>query len=153
MNAVIEQVDLEKIIDKIDVNAILTRVDLNLLLANIDVNALVEQIDMDRLLDSVDLNAVLARVDLDALIQQTEVGSIIAPTGAGLARDAIDVARSQGVGLDYIVQRWTDRLLRRRQVRARERPRCRFTKRHPPSRDPAGRARTRRRTPGPLRGD
>jgi len=56
----------------------------------------------------------VARVDLDALVERTQMGSIIAATGAGIASKAIDVARSQGVGLDFFVQRWTDRLLRRR---------------------------------------
>ena len=78
-----------------------------------DVNALVEQIDLDRVIDKLDINAILAQVDLDALVQRTEMGSIIAATGAGIAGKAIDVARSQGVGLDFFVQRWADRLLRR----------------------------------------
>ena len=83
-----------------------------------DVNALVEQIDLDRIIDKLDINAIMARVDLDALVARTEIGSIIAATGAGIASKAIDVARSQGVGLDFFVQRWTDRLLRRRGIAA-----------------------------------
>ncbi|HXW81361.1 MAG TPA: hypothetical protein VEJ84_17800, partial [Acidimicrobiales bacterium] len=94
--------------------AILTRADINLLVARIDLNALIEQVDIDRVLDRVDLNAVMARVDIDAVIKRTEIASIIASTGAGVASKAIDVARSQGVSLDFTVQRWANRILRRR---------------------------------------
>ncbi len=114
-----------------DINAILTRADINLLLARVDVNAMIEQIDIDRVLDRVDLNAVLSRVDIDALMQRTEIGSIIASTGAGIASKVIDVARSEGVGLDFVVQRWTDRIF--------EAPFLAGTQRAVPARRRAGR--------------
>jgi hypothetical protein len=41
------------------------------------------------------------------------MGSIIAATGAGMASRAIDVARSQGVSFDFLLQHWSDRLRRR----------------------------------------
>ena len=107
--------------DELDINALLARADINALLARVDINALVEQIDMERIIDKLDINAIVARVDLDALVARTEIGSIIAATGAGIASKAIDVARSQGVGLDFFVQRWTDRLLRRRGLAAARR--------------------------------
>jgi hypothetical protein len=69
---------------------------------------------MDRVMDKLDLNAIMSRVDLTALVQQTEMGSIIAATGSSVAGKALDVARSQGVGLDFFVQRWYDRLFRRK---------------------------------------
>ena len=99
--------------DELDINALLAR-PISTPARRVDVNALVEQIDMERIIDKLDINAIVARVDLDALVERTEIGSIIAATGAGIASKAIDVARSQGVGLDFFVQRWTDRLLRRR---------------------------------------
>ncbi len=77
-------------------------------------NGLIEQVDIDRVLDRVDLNAVLSRVDMDALIQRTEIGSIIASTGAGIASKAIDVARSEGVSLDFALQRLANKIFRRR---------------------------------------
>jgi hypothetical protein len=69
---------------------------------------------MERLIDKLDINAIAARIDLESLVRRTDIGSIISATGAGVASKAIDTARSQGVGLDFFVQRWTDRLLRRR---------------------------------------
>jgi hypothetical protein len=75
---------------------------------------LIDKIDIDRVLERVDLNAVMARVDLDAVIQRTEIGSIIASTGAGIASKVVDVARSEGVSLDFALQRWANKILRRR---------------------------------------
>ena len=49
------------------------------------------------------MNAVLARVDVDALVERTQIGSLIARSGAGVAAKVLDVARSQGVGLDGVV--------------------------------------------------
>ena len=46
-------------------------------------------------------------------VERTQIGSLIAHTGAGMASRVLDVARSQGVGLDFVVQRWANRLLRR----------------------------------------
>lgn len=114
LQEVLARVDLNVLLEGIDLDAVLARADLNSLLARVDINAIVEQLDVEAIIDRVDINAVLARVDLDTLVERTEVGSIIAAAGAGIASKAIDVARSQGVGLDFLVQRWTDRLLRRR---------------------------------------
>ena len=114
LNALIDRVDVDALVENVDINAVLTRGDINLILARIDVNALIDKVDIDRVLDRVDLNAVLSRVDVDALVQRTELASIIATTGAGIISKVVDVARSEGVGLDFAVQRLTDKLLRRR---------------------------------------
>jgi hypothetical protein len=111
---VVGRVDLNEVLAKVDLDAVLARADLNSLIARIDVNAVIDKVDIDRVLERLDLNALLSRVDLEALVRRTEVGSIIASTGAGIASKAIDVARSEGVGLDFAVQRWADKILRRR---------------------------------------
>jgi hypothetical protein len=118
LNKVLEGIDVDALIGKIDLNAVLGRADLNALLARVDVNALVARIDMEQVIENLDINAIVARIDVESLIERTDIGSIIAATGAGVASKAIDVARSQGVGLDFFVQRWTDRLLRRRASRS-----------------------------------
>ena len=48
-----------------------------------------------------------------ALIERTDMGAIIAATSSGMVSKAVDVARSQGVGIDFLLQRWSDRLHRR----------------------------------------
>lgn len=111
---VVERVDLNVVLEGIDLDAVLAQADLNALLARLDLNGLIDQVDMDRIIDKVDINAIVGRVDLVSLVGRTDLGAIIAASGAGIAGKAVDVARSEGVGLDFLAQRWADRLLRRR---------------------------------------
>lgn len=112
--AVVAAVDVQSVVQQVDLNALLARTDLNAVLGEVDVNALVERVDIDRLLDRLDVNDLLSRVDMDALVGRTEMGSIITAAGAGVASRVIDVARSQGVGLDLLIQGWADRIFGRR---------------------------------------
>ena len=85
------------------------------------VELVVPALDVNALLDEVDLNAVLDRVDLMAssahrhrrLVKQTDLGAIIASSTSGVASDALDVVRSQTVGLDEFMARWIGWLRRR----------------------------------------
>ncbi len=104
VNALVERVDVEKIIERVDVEKIIERVDVEKIVERVDVNALVERIDIDR---------IVGELDIDALVEQTELGAIIAKSTTGVLTEALDLLRSQGVGLDDFVARWTNRLLRR----------------------------------------
>jgi uncharacterized RDD family membrane protein YckC len=95
---------VELVVSALDVNAVLDRVDLN---------AVLDQIDLDRLLERVDLNSIVERLDIDALVEQTDLGAVIARSSSGAASDALDVVRSQTVGLDEFIARWIGRLRRR----------------------------------------
>ena len=117
VQSILERVDLNVLLEQVDITALLERTDLNAVLDRIDVDELTDRIDLDRVLSHVDINAMLARVDIDRLVKRTEMGSIIAATGSGVAAKVVDVARSQGVGLDLFTQRWVDRLLHRRSSR------------------------------------
>jgi hypothetical protein len=86
---------------------------LNELLKNVDLNALLENVDLDALLDSVDMNSLVNKLDIDSLVRNTEIGSLIAQSTSGIAGEALDVVRSQGVGLDNFLNRWANRVLRR----------------------------------------
>ena len=50
---------------------------------------------------------------MDALVSNTELGSIIAQSTSGVASEALDVVRSQGVGMDNFIARLSNRVLRR----------------------------------------
>jgi hypothetical protein len=113
VNGVVQEIDVQALLERVDLNAILEHVDLNLLLDKLDVQGLVERLDMERIIAKVDINAVLEQVDLDALVERTQIGSLIARTGAGAAAKVLDVARSQGVGLDSFVQGCVNRVMRR----------------------------------------
>jgi len=76
-------------------------------------NALLGGVDMEALLSNMDINAVVDQVDIDALVRNTELGAIIAQSTSGVASEALDVARSQGVGIDNLLAKLVDRMLRR----------------------------------------
>src|SRR6187431_2906299 len=55
------------------VNALLDGVDMSRLLARVDVNQLLAHVDMNRLLERVDVNQLLARVDMNRLLARVDV--------------------------------------------------------------------------------
>ena len=71
------------------------------------------RLNITRVLDQVDLNDIVERIDIGALVEQTDLGAIIASSTSGVASDALDVVRSQTVGLDEFIARWIGRLRRR----------------------------------------
>ena len=95
------------------VELVMSALDLNALLDQVDLNAVLDQVDIDRLLDRIDLNDLVKRIDVAALVEQTDLGAIIAASSSGVAGDALDVVRSQAVGLDEFIARWIGRLRRR----------------------------------------
>jgi predicted thioredoxin/glutaredoxin len=92
------------VVDALDVDAVVKR---------LDVDAIVERIDIDALLAKVDVNALMERVDIDAVLARTEFGTVVSRSAGAVAGQALDILRSQGVGLDAFIERWTARLLRR----------------------------------------
>jgi hypothetical protein len=64
-------------------------------------------------LNRLDLDAVIGRIDIDQLVSNTEMGAIVARSTTGVASEALDVVRSQGVSLDNVASRVVARLLRR----------------------------------------
>jgi hypothetical protein len=113
-DAVVAAIDVDALLQRTDVNALLRRVDMDALLAGIDVDELIARIDVDAIAARIDVNAVVQRVDVDAVVEQTELGTIVARSTSGFASEALDVARAQTVGVDTLVTRLVDRLLRRR---------------------------------------
>jgi hypothetical protein len=113
LGAVLERIDLNELLTRLDLDALLASVDLAALLDRLDLNALLGKIDLDQLLGQVDINALVQRLDMDALVANTELGSIIAQSTSGVASEALDVVRSQGVGMDNFIARLANRVLRR----------------------------------------
>ena len=95
------------------VEIVVSALDMNALLDEIDLNAVLDQVDITRVLDRIDLNDIVERIDIGALVEQTDLGAIIASSTSGVASDALDVVRSQTVGLDEFIARWIGRLRRR----------------------------------------
>jgi hypothetical protein len=110
---VLEQVDLNRVI-----NSALDSLDLTqLVIDRVDVNAIVDQADIERIIDRVPViplaNYVIEEIDLPQIIRES--------TG-GVATDAVNAIRVQGVGADQLVSRLADRVLLRRRQRKTEAP-------------------------------
>ena len=112
LNAALEQVDVNALLDRVDVNAVLDRVDPDRLLDRVDPDRLLDRIDPDRLLDRVDADRVMARVDVNTLVERTEINSIISRSTTGVFTNLLDVARTQLISVDQIVQVLPARVLR-----------------------------------------
>jgi hypothetical protein len=104
---------VEIVVSALDMNALLDQVDMNAVLDQVDIDRVLDRIDLDRLLGRMDVNGIVERIDVDALVEQTDLGAIIARSSSGAASDALDVVRSQTVGLDEFIARWIGRLRRR----------------------------------------
>ncbi len=123
LNQVLGEIDLDHVLDRVDIDALLRHVDVNQLLDRVDVDTLLRRVDVDQLLDRVDVDALVARVDVEALMDRVDIGgivrraqvdAIVSATAGGLGNRVLDLIRRQLVGLDIIVTRLVDRLLRRR---------------------------------------
>jgi hypothetical protein len=113
VNLVLEAIDMNALLDRIDVDAIVSRVDVDKLIDRVDVEKIIERVDVEKIVERVDVEKIVERVDIDALMEKTELGSIIARSTTGVATQVLDLIRSQGVGLDDFIARWTNRILRR----------------------------------------
>jgi len=113
INAIVGQVDVDGLIDRVDVQKIIDRVDVDEIVSRVDVEKIIERVDVDEIVSRVDVEKLIQRVDIDSLVQQTELGTIIAHSTSGIASEALDVVRAQGVGLDDFTARWVNRILRR----------------------------------------
>jgi hypothetical protein len=111
---VVDALDLDALFRRIDVDAVVNRVDVERIVNRVDVDGVVQRVDVDAIARRIDVNQLVKGVDIDALVSQTELGSIIAKSSATIVSEVLDVLRSQGVGLDDFLARWTNRLLRRR---------------------------------------
>jgi hypothetical protein len=110
---VVAALDINALLDRVDLNALLGRVNVNSVVQQVDVDELIKKVDLEALLGRVDVNALIQRVDVDALVTQTDLAAVMARSSAGFAGNALDVARSQAVGLDELIARWTAKLRHR----------------------------------------
>ena len=110
---VFDIVDVDMVLDHVDVNALLARIDLNALLDRIEINDLLDQVDIDALLQRADIDALLDQVDLAAVIERAGIPQIVAESTTHLGGAALDLFRRPVVGLDEIISRVLNGLVRR----------------------------------------
>ena len=110
---VLDIVDPNMVLDHVDVNALLDRVEVNELLDRVDVDRLLERVDIDALLQRADIDALMDRVDVQALVERAGIPDIVAESTSHLGGSALDLFRRPLVGLDEIIFRVLNRLLKR----------------------------------------
>jgi hypothetical protein len=115
IDRLVREIDIDALVRRIDIDALVQRIDIERLVQHIDIDALVQRIDIDTVVGRIDVNGVVQRVDVDAVVEETAMGSIVARSTSGFATDALDAARSQTAGVDTLVSRAVNRVLRRRE--------------------------------------
>ena len=131
VNKLVDRIDVDKLVDRVDVNklvdradidqvlrqvaldALLDRVDVNRLLDRVDVNRLLDRVDVQPLLDRVDIEALVKRVDVEAIVARAKVESLVGKSAAGMAFSTLDLFRRQVVGIDVVMLRMGDKMMRR----------------------------------------
>jgi hypothetical protein len=113
INSVLDVVDLDSLLERIDIDRVISRVPVQAVIDRIDINSVMQRVDIATLLDSVDLNSVVSKIDLDALVERTDLGAVIAQSTGGMASNAVDLVRRQGVGLDELIASFAARIRHR----------------------------------------
>jgi len=131
VNKLVDRIDVDKLVDRVDVDklvgradidqvlrqvaldALLDRVDVNRLLDRVDVNRLLDRVDIEPLLDRVDIEALVKRVDVEAIVARAKVESLVGKSAAGMAYSTLDLFRRQVVGIDVVMLRMGDKMMRR----------------------------------------
>jgi hypothetical protein len=117
-DAIIERIDLTGVvIDQVDLNRIV-----NAALDGLDLTQLViDRVDVDAIVAEADIDAVIDRVPIIPLanyvIDEIDLPQIIRDSTSGIAGDAVDTVRKQGVGADQLLARLVDRATFRRRQR------------------------------------
>jgi uncharacterized RDD family membrane protein YckC len=103
----------DRVLEYVDPDVVLEHIDVNALLDRIDINALLDRVDIDRLLERADIDQVMERVDIKAIVERAGIPEIVAESTSHLTGSALDLFRRPIVGLDVIVFRGLNGLLRR----------------------------------------
>jgi hypothetical protein len=109
-DAIIARIDLtDVVIEQVD----LTRI-VNTALDGLDLTQLVlDRVDVDAIVAAADVDAVIDRVPIiplaDYVIDEIDLPQIIRDSTSGIAGDAMNTLRRQGVGADRLVARLVDR--------------------------------------------
>ena len=114
-DAILERLDLtDLVLQRVDlrrvVESTLDEMDLtSLVLQRVDVNAIVGAADIDAVIDRVPIVTIA-----DYVIDEIDLPQIIRDSTSGVAGEALDSVRRQGVGADMLLAGFVDRIVRRR---------------------------------------
>ena len=117
-NAIIERIDLTGIVvERVELEVIVNRA-----LDTLDLTQLViDRVDIDELIARADIDAIIDRFPVVPLanyvIEEIDLPQIIRESTGGIATDAVNAIRVQGVGADQLISRLADRVFLRRRHR------------------------------------
>ncbi len=126
VNAIVEDVDLDRIMDrvdidaivaKVDVDAIIDRVDVQRVIGTVDLNEVVDGVDIERIVERVDITSIIDRLDLGAIAQEViddvDLPAIVRESSGAMASEGVQTVRVQSMNADRLVSRIIDKVLRR----------------------------------------
>ena len=122
IDQLVQRIDIDELVQRIDIDALVQRIAIDRLVGRIEIDELVRRIDIDRLVarldvdaivERIDVNEVVQRMDIDKVVEETELGTIVSRSTSGFASGALDAARNQTAGVDTLVGRAVNRMLRR----------------------------------------
>ena len=122
-DAIVERLDLtDLVLEQVDLNRIVTSA-----LDTLDLTQLViDRVDVDAIVAQADIDAVIDRVPIiplaDYVIDEIDLPQIIRDSTSGIAGDAMNTVRRQGIGADQLVSRLADRIVFRRNGRKVDAP-------------------------------
>jgi hypothetical protein len=116
--SVADQVDLTALVrERIDLNAIVDDVDIDRILDRVDLDAVIDRVDVDRVIARTDLVAIVDRLDVSAIahevIEDVDLPRVIRESSGVMAGETVRSARVQGMHADRLVARIVDAVLRR----------------------------------------
>jgi hypothetical protein len=122
-SAVVGRIDLtDLVVRNVDLGRVVTTA-----LDSVDLTRIVvERVDIDAVVEKADMNRIIDRVPVIPLanfvIEEIDLPTIIKDSTGGIATDAVNAVRVQGVGADQFVSRLADRFLLRRRGRKLDAP-------------------------------
>jgi len=114
-DAILERLDLtDLVIQRVDLRRVVEST-----LDEMDLTALVlQRVDVNAIVGAADIDAVIHRVPIvtiaDYVIDEIDLPQIIRDSTSGVAGEALDSLRRQGVGADMLLAGFVDRIVRRR---------------------------------------
>ncbi|WP_305092633.1 hypothetical protein [Prescottella sp. R16] len=126
LDAIVDGVDIERIVDRVDVDGIAAKVDIDRIVdrvdvdgiaAKVDIAPILERVDVDAVADGVDLQRIIDRLDLVGLSNQVidgvDLQRIIRESTSTMSTEAVRGARAQGMAADDAVSGFVGRLFGR----------------------------------------
>jgi hypothetical protein len=117
VNAIVEDVDVDRILDRIDLDAVIDRLDIDEIVARVDIETVVDRVDVDRVIARTDLVSIVDRLDLSAIaeevIDDVDLPRLIRESSGVMANETVQTVRVQGMNADRLVSRVVDTVLRR----------------------------------------